>query len=139
METESPQIGITTIVRRNGKILLAKRKSKHGEGTWGFSGGKLELHESLQECARRELLEEAGLSAENFYLAAVTNDVFDDGKHYVTIFFIADSFSGEPVIKEPDKCECWEWFEWSNLPQPLFLPILNLLKQDFDPFKVSLG
>ena len=34
---------------------------------------------------------------------------------------------------EPEKCEKWEWFEWNNLPEPLFLPIQNLLKQKFNP------
>jgi 8-oxo-dGTP diphosphatase len=38
---------------------------------------------------------------------------------------------------EPEKCEGWEWFEWDQLPRPLFLPIENLLKQSFDPFKAS--
>ena len=136
---ERPQIGVTTIIRRDGKILLAKRKSKHGKATWGFPGGKLEFNETLEECARRELLEESGLAAEKLFLAAVTNDIFaETGKHYVTIFFVADIISGEAIIKEPDKFERWEWFSWDKLPEPLFLPIINLLKQNFDPFKITI-
>jgi len=38
---------------------------------------------------------------------------------------------------ELEKCEQWKWFEWKNLPQPLFIPIQNLLKQDFDPFTIK--
>ena len=41
---------------------------------------------------------------------------------------------GEPELKEPEKCEQWQWFEWSKLPKPLFVPIENLLKDNFNPF-----
>jgi len=44
---------------------------------------------------------------------------------------VADQTTGEARLKEPDKCECWDWYRWSEMPQPHFLPIVNLLKQDF--------
>ncbi len=49
---------------------------------------------------------------------------------------IADYNSGDLKIMEPDKCEKWAWFEWTveELTEPLFLPIENLLKQQFNPF-----
>jgi 8-oxo-dGTP diphosphatase len=36
---------------------------------------------------------------------------------------------------EPNKCENWEWFNWENFPSPLFVPIENLKKQDFHPYR----
>ena len=39
----------------------------------------------------------------------------------------AEYKSGKPKVLEPHKCECWDWFEWSNLPHPLFIPITNLI------------
>lgn len=48
---------------------------------------------------------------------------------------IANWKDGEPEIKEPEKCEEWKWVKWNNMPRPLFLPIENLLKDGFDPFK----
>ncbi len=36
-------------------------------------------------------------------------------------------FSGHPEVLEPHKCENWNWFEWDNLPQPLFAPIQSLI------------
>jgi 8-oxo-dGTP diphosphatase len=47
---------------------------------------------------------------------------------------VADLKNGEPEIKEPDKCERWEWFAWNALPEKLFLPLRNCKKQGFDPF-----
>jgi 8-oxo-dGTP diphosphatase len=131
-EKKRPYIGVGVIVMREDHVLLGKRKNSHGEGTWQFPGGHLEYGESIEACARRELFEETGLSLVEFSLGPYTNDFFEkEGKHYVTLFVIAHRTEGEVELKEPDKCECWEWFSWSNLPHPRFLPITNLLKQNF--------
>jgi 8-oxo-dGTP pyrophosphatase MutT (NUDIX family) len=54
-----------TIVLHDGCMLLfppEKDGGIWGDGAWGLPGGGLEPHESLAECARREVLEETGLS-----------------------------------------------------------------------------
>ena len=132
---DRPKVGVGVIVLRNGKVLLGKRKNAHGEGSWSFGGGHLEFGESWEECAKREMAEECGSTICNVRFGAVTNDIFEkEGKHYITLFVIADHESGEPTVLEPDKCERWEWFDWDALPAPLFVPIQNLLKTDFRPF-----
>jgi 8-oxo-dGTP diphosphatase len=40
-----------------------------------------------------------------------------------------DKFEGEPELTEPDKCEGWEWFDWDNLPSPIFSTIPLLIKK----------
>jgi 8-oxo-dGTP diphosphatase len=131
---ERPIIGVAGIIVKEQKILLGKRKSELGKGTWGFPGGKLEFNETLEACLNRELLEETSLIVPNCHLATFTNDIFEKEKaHYVTLYLRAYYESGEPKIMEPDKCEKWEWFYWCSLPRPLFLPIENLLKQGYDP------
>lgn len=127
-----PYIGVAVIVVRNGRVLLGRRKNAHGAGTWQFPGGHLEYGESIEACARRELCEETGLSIDRFRMGPFTNDFFEDeGKHYVTLFVIADRTNGDARAREPHKCERWEWFPWSELPTPHFLPIVNLLRQNF--------
>ena len=112
-------------------MLLGKRKNAHGAGTWQFPGGHLEYGESIEACARRELFEETGLSIVNLRMGPFTNDLFEEEKkHYVTLFVVADRTTGDVVLKEPDKCERWGWYRWSEMPQPYFLPIANLLRQD---------
>ena len=133
-----PKVGIGVIIIKDGKILLGKRKSAHGTGFWGFAGGYLEFNESCENCARRETLEETGLQIKNIRFATATNDIFPtEGRHHITIMMLADYDSGEPKIMEPEKCEKWEWFEWNQLPQPLLMPIQNLLKKNFNPFNLS--
>jgi ADP-ribose pyrophosphatase YjhB (NUDIX family) len=55
-------------------------------GQWQFPGGHLEVGEDYLACAERETLEETGLVVRAEKLVAVTNDVFSESKHYVTLF-----------------------------------------------------
>jgi 8-oxo-dGTP diphosphatase len=128
------KVGMGVIIVKNGKVLLGKRKGSHGEGKWCAPGGHLEVGETWEECAKRETLEEVGIKINNVRFAAATNDIFNSEKHYVTIYVTAEQESGEVSLMEPDKCEKWEWFSWDNLPEPMFLSWVNLLKQGYNPF-----
>ena len=129
-----PKIGVAVIVQKGDKVLCGFRKSAHGNGTWAFPGGHLEFGESIEDCAQREAKEETGLELKNLRLGPFTNDIYPaEGKHYVTIFTLAE-IEGEPKALEPEKCEEWSWFKWDEIPEPLFLPIINLKRQGFDPF-----
>jgi 8-oxo-dGTP diphosphatase len=74
----------------------------------------------------------------NIRFATITNDIFEkENLHYITIIMLADHVSGEPKLLEPDKFTEWGWFSWNSMPQPLFLPIRNLLKSGFSPFSAK--
>ncbi len=127
-----PKVGLAVIVMKDGKILIGKRRGSHGHGTWHMPGGHLEFGETLEECARREVEEEAGIEIENIKVLALTNDIFEkELKHYITVWMIADWKSGEPKVMEPDKCERWEWKSWEEIRKlrPLFLPVKNLIER----------
>ena len=128
----TPKIGVGVIVRNeHGHVLFQKRRGAHGSETWGFPGGKLESGETLIECAARELEEETGMTAGTYREIGYTNDIFaDEGLHYITFYVEATDIKGAPMVMEPEKCICWEWFAIDNLPQPLFLPIINFLQKD---------
>ena len=133
-----PKVGIGVIIVKEGKILFIKRKSAHGEGSWGLPGGHLEFSETWEQCAARETMEEVGAVIKNIRFGAVTNDVFPiEEKHYITIFMLSDYDSGEVKIMEPNKCEQLEWFDWNSLPQPLFVPVQNVLKLNFNPMDLK--
>ena len=132
-----PKVGIGVIIIKDNKVLFGKRKSAHGHGTWCFPGGHLEYGESWEDCAVRETTEETDITIKNIRFSAVTNDIYPtEEKHYITIFMLADFDSGEVKIMEPEKCEEWGWFEWTNLPQPLMIAVENLLKQNYNPIKI---
>ena len=129
-----PAVGIGVIVVRDGRVLIGKRKGSHGEGSWAFPGGHLEFRETWEQCAKREVLEETGIEIRNLRFGTATNDIFEkEDRHYITVFMVADYDSGTLEIKEPQKCEKWEWFSWDALPRPLFIPFQNLMKTGFNP------
>lgn len=133
-----PRIGVAVIVVKSGRVLLGKRKGAHGAGTWALPGGHLAYGESIEACAHREVMEETGLSIRDLKRGPYTNDTFSkEQKHYVTLFIISCYASGQVHIKEPDKCEAWEWFYWDQLPQPRFLSLENLLRLPFDPIAMA--
>ena len=121
-------------IRRDGKILMGKRRGANGPGYWCPPGGHLEMRESWDECAKRETAEEAGIEIENVRYVTATNDINDeDGKHYVTLHCVADWKTGEASEVEPDKLGDWAWFGWEEMPEPLFLPVRNFIKSGYNP------
>lgn len=50
------------LIRREGRILIMRRKHETMNGKWEFPGGKLESGESEAACLERELSEELGIS-----------------------------------------------------------------------------
>ena len=127
-------VGVGVLVLHNGLVLLGKRKGSHGAGTWSAPGGRLEYGEDIEVCALRELKEETGLLASVTELGPYTNDVFPEAmEHFLTVFVVARGIKGVPHNLEPEKCEGWAWFAWSDLPNPLFKPLQNLLAIGWRP------
>ncbi len=133
MEERRPKVGVGVIVIKDGQVLLGKRKGAHGEGSWAFPGGHLEFGETPEDCAKREVMEEVGITIKNIQKVTYTNDIFPaEDKHYITCYVKADYESGEVKVMEPEKCEKWEWLHWGAFPETLFLPVLNLLKENIN-------
>ncbi len=60
------------ILKKDNKILIAKRKEGHLANKWEFPGGKLESNESPEECLKRELREEFGIDTKIGKLVATS-------------------------------------------------------------------
>jgi len=98
---DSPKVGVGAVVIKEGRVLLIKRGIPPSQGLWAIPGGSLELGETLQRGAERELLEETGIVAsagEPIYAF----DFFErdaDGRvrfHFVIVDMKAEYQSGEP-------------------------------------------
>jgi len=130
-ENKIVRVGVGIWVTNYGnQLLLGKRLSEHGNGTWAPPGGHLEFGETPGKCASRELMEETGIiiPENKFQQVGLTNDIFPE-KHYVTIHCVASGIIATPQIMEPNKCAEWRWFELDKLPNNLFLSAANFLKQ----------
>jgi 8-oxo-dGTP diphosphatase len=133
MMEQKPQVGTAMIIIKDDKVLLMKRKGPHGKGTWSTPGGHLDFGETLEGCAAREAKEEVGVDVVDIRFRAVTNDLFEEtGRHYVTIWMEGRAV-GEPFIAAEKEVDEIGWFAWDALPQPLFLPLENLVTRKSYP------
>lgn len=121
---DTPKVGVSVLlIDKEGYILLGKRKGSHGAGQWGAPGGHMEIGEDFDDACLREIKEELGIiiNVNNLWKVGFTNDHFpNEGLHYVTLAFYYDAElinKNEIVNMEPEKCEKWEWFHVTKLPQ----------------------
>ena len=119
VESQRPQVGVGVIFMRGGRVFLAKRQGAHGEDTWASAGGHLESGETLEECARREAMEELGVTVGELRFLCVSN-IIGYGKHYVDIEFLGEIGNQEPRLMEPEAFIDSGWFPLDQLPHPLF-------------------
>jgi len=126
-----PRVGVAIFIKNEkDEFLLGYRKNKNlGYNTWGLPGGKLDFGEDLKYCIKRETKEETNLdiNISDLKLVGVTNAIFDEETHYITVIYETNIYSNTLEVVEPDKCEKWEWFTFDNLPKDLFLPFKNYI------------
>ena len=116
-------VGVGVVFVRQGRVFLAKRRGAHGEDTWASAGGHLEFGETLEDCVRREAMEELGVTVGDLRVLCLSNIVAYD-RHYVDVEFLGDIGDQEPVPTTSDgSFGDYGWYPLSSPPQPLFEPM----------------
>jgi len=96
------------------QVLLVKHS--YGKNNWDLPGGKSEQDESVQETAKREVMEETGLDVEVGQLTGIYYDPNYDMHHFVFISTI--SHDQEPEPSSPEILEC-RYCSLDELPKPI--------------------
>lgn len=133
-----PKVGIGVIIVNNeGKILIGKRINSHAQ-KYSIPGGHLELGETFEAAAIREIKEETNLDIKHPKVIAITNNLEtfkNEGLHYISIILLATDYEGCLDNKEHEKCAGWIWCDPKTLPKPHFdaslLGVKCYLKKSF--------
>ena len=114
-------------------VLLIKRKNEPYKDFWAFPGGFINIDESAEDAALRELKEETGLDISTVeQLKAYSNPNRDPRERVITIAFIAESQIKK--VKGGDDAKEARWFDISNLP-PLAFDHDQILKDALGKIK----
>ncbi|KAL0430068.1 UNVERIFIED_CONTAM: Nudix hydrolase 1 [Sesamum radiatum] len=136
-EAARPRVAVVVFLLNGNKVLLGRRRSSVGRNTFALPGGHLEFGESFEECAAREVKEETGLDIHKIEYLTATNNVYSRPDVHV-VAIIMRAFQADPhqipENLEPEKCEGWDWYDWENLPRPLFGPLETMAQTGFNPF-----
>lgn len=114
-------VGATVIVlNEKNEILLNLRTDT---GTWGIIGGGMELGESLEQTAARELLEEANLTAERFELLDVLSGEelyfkYPNGDETYTVIALYHAVGVTGTLRiNDDESHRLQYFSLDGLPE----------------------
>ena len=102
------------------KVLLIQRGIDPYKGCWAFPGGFMNMDETIEECAIRELEEETGLKLSTIYQIGAYSKVDRDPRgRTITVAYLAIIDAPVEVAGQDDAAKA-EWFPLSDLPHLAF-------------------
>ncbi|MCK5034727.1 MAG: bifunctional hydroxymethylpyrimidine kinase/phosphomethylpyrimidine kinase [Candidatus Sabulitectum sp.] len=113
----NPLPAVVLVLKKNGKVLLARRAAAPAKGELGLPGGFIDLGEGPETAARRELMEETKLTGDSFELIGTDADHTDYGSIVLYIYEVVN-WRGTPEASD-DVSELL-WKEIENVPQLAF-------------------
>lgn len=132
---DKPGLGIATIILHNNKVLLGRRLKSPMSGSWQLPGGWLHTGESPEQVVQRKVHEFPGMQCNEAKFLTITNNLFDNGLHTVSLYFQMRCLNPDGLHLEGNEhCSDWFWADWYDLPHKLFLPLKLLKESGFKPF-----
>ena len=124
-KAEFPTLTIIILAKDSqGRYLCQRRLKEPFYGYWGFVSGKINFGYNLFECGARDLLEEAGLTAQNWKLLAFEQvKTFENSKllfHHYLFFVEAEGVEG--ALKEHTHKADHEWLTMEDYHQKETFP-----------------
>lgn len=104
----------------DAKVLLIQRGDEPYKGCWAFPGGFMNMDETTEQCAIRELEEETGLKVNDIHQIGAFSKVDRDPRgRSITVAYLAIIDNPMPVVGQDDAAVA-EWWPLSALPQLAF-------------------
>ena len=117
------QTGASIIVEdAQGRILMQQRSD---DGTWSYPGGRIEIDETVEDGARREVREECGLEVGALRLLGVLsgkelNHVYPNGNEVcgIDIVYVSRDYTGS-LSAEDGEVKNMGFYPIDPLPHPI--------------------
>ncbi|MDE3177134.1 MAG: NUDIX hydrolase [Pseudomonadota bacterium] len=106
-----PIVAVSTAVFRDGRVLLARRARAPWAGAFSLPGGVVEVGETLEAAAARELREEVGCEVEFAGFVGHVQPIAREGgrvrSHYLIVVLAARWREGEPHTSDEVDAIAW--------------------------------
>jgi len=126
---EIPAVSVALL--RGGSVLLVRRGRAPSRGLYAFPGGRIEPGETVEEAARRELIEETGLTAGDLAVlaeVAIEGERDDSPVRYRLTVLTGTWVGGEAVAA--DDAEAAGWYGLDELETlPITLSVLEIARE----------
>jgi ADP-ribose pyrophosphatase YjhB (NUDIX family) len=93
---EVPRVGVGVVILKDGQVLLVRRGVPPSQGKWSIPGGLVQLGESAEAAAIREVEEECGLNVRLLGLAGVVDRIIRDGEDRVRYHYVLVDYAAVP-------------------------------------------
>ncbi len=109
---DRPRVAVGAVVFKDQRVLLVQRGRPPARSLWAVPGGSVELGESLQQAAQREIYEETGVRIRATEPIFVFDHVEHDKQgnvrfHYVIVDLAAEYLGGEPKAGDDARLAAW--------------------------------
>lgn len=107
-------VNLSYIFNDRGEVLLQKKARGFGKGKWNGPGGKLQVGETIEEAAKREILEETEIVVEEMEKRGEIEFIFhDQSSNMLTHVFVVKRWHGG--VRDTGEGEL-AWFKIDELP-----------------------
>jgi 8-oxo-dGTP diphosphatase len=127
----------SVILERDYKYLLVQEAKEEARGLWNLPGGRVEVGESLEEAAFREVKEETGYSVN---LTAKVAIFHESHEHNVKHVFAGEVTDGDLEFPENEIMDA-QWFSFEEMESmrdrirmPWVLEAIRLYEESFKDF-----
>ena len=119
------------------QVLLIERGNDPFKGCWAFPGGFMNMDESTEQCAIRELEEETGLQVTDIHQVGAYSKVDRDPRgRTITIAYLAIIDAPKEVSGQDDAAKA-KWFPIDALP-PLAFDHDEIMRDAFELYQDSM-